>query len=116
MNILKIKYLVQMDATMNDLMTKINEGIVDRMTYKYDAYFDLPENINTDQIKELIKYVSELNINDTQIYARLYTPNRLQVFWDTCPRRSNMEYLCNLPIIMDPKVCLQCYEKWNTKL
>lgn len=97
---------------MSDLIDNIKKGVEERITYKYDAYFDLPENINLDQIKELINNVSKLNINDIQIYARLYTPNRLQVFRDTNPRRSTMEYLCNLPIIMDPKLCLQCYEKW----
>ena len=98
---------------MDHLLIDIKKGITDRITYKYDAYFDLPNDMKLDQIKELIKGVSEININNTEIHARLYTPNRLQVFWDISPRRSTMEYLYNLPIIMDPQLCLQCYEKCN---
>jgi hypothetical protein len=95
---------------MNTLLIEITKSVSCRMKYKYDAYFDLPTETTLDQIKELIRKISEMIVDEVPLHARLYSPHKLQVFWNFLPRRNIIEYLNDLSPIMDPGVLLKCYE------
>lgn len=97
---------------MNITIESIKNKIEKRIFEKSDAYFYLSSNITIDEIRELIKKVSELNINGIRPCARLYSPTVLQVSWCFMPRRTIMEYLNNLDPIMDPEIFLDTYFKY----
>ena len=89
----------------------VKKGIHPRIGRSTDAYFDLPENITLEQIIEIMSKISELNIRGEQIYSRLYTPIRLQVYWRLSPRRSPKEHLARVGPIFDPEEMLKFYDK-----
>lgn len=74
---------------------------------KNDAYFDLPDGITHDDIKFIIQKLND----DHKLISRLYSPGRLQIFWDGSPRRNPWEFLYGLLPIMDPDEFIKIYEQ-----
>ena len=80
-----------------EFIEEIKKGIHARKKHhKFDAYFDLPDCITTKQIKEIKKIIELENV-----ICRLYTPKRLQIFWEFTPKRNLLEYMSNSPLLID---------------
>lgn len=89
------------------LLSTIFKGIEARKSNcKNDAYFDLPEDLTIDQIKQLQKTIESTN----QTKCRLYSRYRLQVYWDYMPKRSIDEFLYNLDATHDIDEQIEIFE------
>lgn len=79
------------------LISEILQGVEQRkQNYKYDAYFDLPEDITIEEIKQ-VQHI----IQNHQLGCRLYDRHRLQVYWDSRPRRNTIEFLSGISALHD---------------
>lgn len=63
---------------------------------KNDCYVEFWEDITVDQIKLI-----QQRIKWNSLGCRLYRKWQLQIYWDGCPRRNQVEFLYNLPAIDD---------------
>jgi hypothetical protein len=92
---------------MDLLLSTIFKGIEARKNNcKNDAYFNLPEDLTIDQIKQLQKTIESTN----QTKCRLYSRYRLQVYWDYMPKRSATEFLYNLGATHDIDEQIKMFE------
>lgn len=92
---------------MDILLEEIKRGIGTRKReFKSDAYFDLPDDITIEQIKEL-----QQKIDNDKIRCRLYTPKQLQVHWDFGARRNPIEVSLNIRAIHDINLQMKLFER-----
>lgn len=100
---------------MEQLINNIKIGVESRPPSKYDVYFKLSENFTMAEIKEIIKKVSGIKINDNVVEARLYAPRRLQVYWSKPPRTCPFERLLNIGPITDPDIFMKYWKQFYAK-
>lgn len=90
----------------DEFIKMVYTGVIERKkAHKNDAYFDVTDDITHDDIKNVIKRLKD----EYGISSRLYSPYRLQVFWDNCPRTNIFEYICETGPLMDPDDTVQLY-------